>query len=439
MCDFADYSYFSMIYQIPIHTLPEGFIRQALRWASGFSHCIFLNPNQYQDLYPQAPFPKMLAAGTKRLLQADSQAFEALTDFHKQKASWLFGYLSYDLKNELEALQSQQPDGLAFPLLSFFEPEHRLHWQAEALLVESDWPWELLLEAIQSHQEKESTHSEPLTWQVRVPEAEYIRRVEALKAHIVEGDIYEINYCMEFFAEQARLAPLPLYERLNALSPMPFSVYLQMAEHYALCASPERFLKKDGQKLLSQPIKGTIRRSSLAEEDEKLKIQLQNSEKERAENMMIVDLVRNDLARCSETGSVQVPEIFGIYTFPQVHQMISTVQSRLRQNSHWTEALRCTFPMGSMTGAPKIKAMELIEQYEQSRRGLYSGAIGYISPEGDFDFNVVIRSLLYNAARQYASFQVGSAITYDAQATEEYAECLLKASALWKVLGIAAI
>jgi para-aminobenzoate synthetase component 1 len=425
-----------MIYHVPLHHLPEDFISQALRWASSFSHCIFLNPNQYQGLYPAAPFPKMLAAGAKRLLRADSNAFEALADFHRQKASWLFGYLSYDLKNELEALQSRQTDGLAFPLLSFFEPEHRLHWQTDSLLVESDLPWEQLCEAIEGHQEDVNNYTEPLHWQADVPEAAYIRRVEALKEHIIEGDIYEVNYCIEFFAEQARLAPLPLYERLNALSPMPFSAYLQMAEHYALCASPERFLKKEGQALLSQPIKGTMRRSALADEDEQLKTKLQSSEKERAENMMIVDLVRNDLARCSETGSVQVPEIFGIYTFPQVHQMISTVQSRLRQGLSWVEALRATFPMGSMTGAPKIKAMQLIEQYEQSRRGLYSGAIGYVSPEGDFDFNVVIRTLLYNAARRYASFQVGSAITYDAQAAEEYAECLLKASALRQVLGI---
>jgi para-aminobenzoate synthetase component I len=193
-------------------------------------------------------------------------------------------------------------------------------------------------------------------------------------------------------------------------------------------------LKKEGNRLISQPIKGTIRRGENEAEDQLLRQQLRNDEKELAENMMIVDLVRNDLARSARTGSVKVEEMFGIYAFRQVHQMISTVTAQLKEAIPFTEAIRQAFPMGSMTGAPKIRAMELIDQYEQSRRGLFSGAVGYITPEGDFDFNVVIRSILYNAANHYLSFHVGSAITYDSVPEKEYEECLLKAQAIFRAL-----
>jgi para-aminobenzoate synthetase component 1 len=159
------------------------------------------------------------------------------------------------------------------------------------------------------------------------------------------------------------------------------------------------------------------------------------SEKEKAENLMIVDLVRNDLARSSKTGSVKVEELFGIYSFSQVHQMISTVSSQIKETTSAVEAIKNAFPMGSMTGAPKVMAMELIEKYENTKRGLYSGAIGYFAPNSDFDFNVVIRSIQYNESKQYLNFEVGSAITYDSDANLEYEECLLKAQAMMKALA----
>ncbi len=260
--------------------------------------------------------------------------------------------------------------------------------------------------------------------------------MERIREHILDGDVYELNYCIEFFAKKARIDPLVVYEKLASRSPMPFSVFGRVHDCYMMGASPERFLKKTGTQLLSQPIKGTIRRGKDTAEDEQLKKLLQTDEKERAENMMIVDLVRNDLARSAVTGSVKVEEMFGIYTFAQLHQMISSVSAQLRPEVPFTEAIKHAFPAGSMTGAPKIKAMELIDQYEDVKRGLYSGAIGYITPEGDFDFNVVIRSILYNAATAYLSFQVGSAITYDAVGEKEYEECLLKAKAMWEVLTV---
>ncbi|MFZ1496974.1 MAG: anthranilate synthase component I family protein [Saprospiraceae bacterium] len=270
--------------------------------------------------------------------------------------------------------------------------------------------------------------------QARVPKSEYLQNVAAIQQHIIEGDLYEMNYCQEFYAEQAEITPITLFEQLNNLTQSPFAAFYKNRQQYVLCASPERFIKKIGRKIISQPIKGTMRRGSSNAEDAWLQQALANSEKDRAENVMIVDLVRNDFARSCQSGSVQVEELFGIYTFRQVHQMISTISGTLRKNVSWVTAIRNAFPMGSMTGAPKVMAMQLIEQYEASKRGLYSGAIGYITPRGNFDFNVVIRSLLYNAANRYLSFQVGGAIVYDSEPEKEYEECLLKASAIMRVL-----
>ena len=159
-----------------------------------------------------------------------------------------------------------------------------------------------------------------------------------------------------------------------------------------------------------------------------------NSAKDRSENVMVVDLVRNDLSKVCKEGTVRVDELYGIYSFPQVHQMISTVSGELKEEVCFTDILKATFPMGSMTGAPKNKVMHLIEKYEQTKRGIFSGAVGYISPNGDFDFNVVIRSIMYNADTSYLSFQTGSAITFYSDPEKEWEECLLKAEAIKVVL-----
>jgi para-aminobenzoate synthetase component 1 len=247
--------------------------------------------------------------------------------------------------------------------------------------------------------------------------------------------LYEVNFCQEFFCEHLQIDPVSLFEKLKRLSPAPFACFLRHNEKFLLCSSPERFLKKEKNKLIAQPIKGTIRRSeSERDHDSQLKEQLRNDPKERAENVMIVDLMRNDLAKSSVPGTVKVEELFGIYTYPQVHQMISTVTSELRSDVHFVDAIRNAFPMGSMTGAPKIKAMQLIDHYEKTKRGLFSGSIGYITPDGDFDFNVVIRSMLYNRGNKYLSFQTGGAITYDSAAEKEYEESLLKAKAMMQIL-----
>jgi para-aminobenzoate synthetase component 1 len=323
------------------------------------------------------------------------------------------------------------PNHIGFPALCMVVPEKMLAISNKGDIISGD-NW---IDEIEQIKLPPKELSEPVSIKQRVSREDYLKTVEALKQHIIQGDVYEINYCVEFYSSYSKINPMLVYADLIKKSPVPFGAFVKSSEHYLMCASPERFLKKNGNRMFSQPIKGTSKRGANEAEDIALKQALLNSEKERAENLMIVDLVRNDLARSAKTGTVKVEELFGIYSFEQVHQMISTVSATLSDDIHWVDALKYAFPMGSMTGAPKIRAMELIEQYERTARGLYSGAVGYITPEGDFDFNVVIRSLQYNSVNQYLNFEVGGAITYDSIPEKEYEECLIKAGAILDTLS----
>lgn len=412
-----------------------GFKHRLYHYADAFNTCLVLDNNQSQNALNAGTYELVAGIGSKNVLRVDEpgNAFEQLKNFHSQHSNWILGFLGYDLKNEVEKLSSSNFDGLGFSVLYFFVPQVLVLVKGEELTIEADNPQEVFA-AIQSVTVPEGNSRKSISFTPRIKKEDYIQKVEKVRRHIEEGDVYELNLCMEFYTDKAEINPLPTYLDLIKLSPVPFAAYGKLENrHYVMCASPERFMKKTGDRLISQPIKGTAKRGKTAEEDEMLKQALLNSEKERAENVMIVDLVRNDLARSSATGTVKVDELFGIYTFPQVHQMVSTISGTMRQNLHWADAIARAFPMGSMTGAPKVKAMELIEQYEETMRGLFSGAIGYITPEGDFDFNVVIRSLLYNSQNQYLSYQVGGAVTYDSDPEQEYQECLLKAKAIRQI------
>ncbi|MGF2412300.1 MAG: chorismate-binding protein, partial [Ferruginibacter sp.] len=252
--------------------------------------------------------------------------------------------------------------------------------------------------------------------------------------HILKGDCYELNFCQSFFVDNVQINPVEKYIQLSKVSPAPFGAFYKLNGHYCLCASPERFLQKKGTRLISQPIKGTTRRDIDPTIDESNKQYLLQSEKEKSENVMVVDLVRNDMSMVCEKGTVFVNELFGIYSFPQVHQMISTIEGTVSNNFPFTKIIEACFPMGSMTGAPKKKVMELIEQYEETARGLFSGSIGYITPDADFDFNVVIRSLFYNEIKNSISLFAGSGITFYSKAEEEYDECMAKAESLINIL-----
>ncbi|MBC6111392.1 anthranilate synthase component I family protein [Pedobacter fastidiosus] len=405
---------------------------KALNWANQFDVCCFLDSNQYNQAYSEFDF--LLAADFQFELKSSSRnSFDDLKAFYEAHQQWVFGFFSYDLKNQIEDLTSNNRDELDFPNLYFFVPKYLIAYKdgIEKVLIGHD----SVLNEIENFEKIPSKQSGKLEIKSRLSEAEYLTKIDSLKEHISRGDIYEINFCQEFFAEHAEINPLETFEALNRLSPTPFAGFFKVNEHYILSATPERFLCKRGNKLISQPIKGTAKRSLDPAEDEAIKYALRGDIKEQTENVMIVDLVRHDLTKSAVKGSVKVEELFGIYTFAQVHQMISTISCQLNPEIHFIDAIKNAFPMGSMTGAPKIKAMQLIEQYEETKRGIYSGSFGCINPNGDFDFNVVIRSILYNSESKYLSFQVGGAITYQCNAKKEYEECLLKASAILKVLG----
>ncbi|GAB4021625.1 aminodeoxychorismate synthase component I [Spirosoma koreense] len=438
--------------RIAVDDIPE-FRWRALSWAlSDQNHpdgfVALLNNNGIS--YPNDPFPNRLFIGAKRVVSfsvtdaTEKNAFQILHDAHRIDPSFLVGYFGYDLKNQLEVLESRYPDRMDLPDVYFVEPEWIIDFEqadvlAGTVILTGRGDATELLQQITHYAPgpflPAPAPSSPARIQCRVTADEYRANVRRIQQHIRAGNVYELNYCLEFFSDDGRpLDPLATYRALNDRSPMPFSSFLKIGDRYIMGASPERFLKKDGNRVLSQPIKGTIRRGQTPTEDALLRAHLLNSEKERAENLMIVDLVRNDLARSARTGSVSVDELFGIYGFRQMYQMISTVSASLRENVSWAEAIQHAFPMGSMTGAPKIRSMQLIDELEASRRGVYSGAIGFVTPAGDFDFSVVIRTLLYNAQTHYTSFSVGSAITYDADPAQEWDECLLKASAIREVL-----
>jgi para-aminobenzoate synthetase component I len=417
------------------YQLPPGITNRLLNWAVGKEYFQYLNGNSlYSSSGFYGAFPQMLFAGNRGALHSRADSFEKLHVLLQRK-QWLYGFMSYDLKNEIENLNSANATTIPVDHLAFVIPETIIRIEQESLIIESTADPDMIYrEIIADHEANPATAAQISRLRSKTTKSEYIRNVEKIRSAIIEGEFYEMNYCIEYSAKATSFNPVVCYEKLNSLSPMPFSALMKTGHVWLICASPERFLKKIGDLVISQPIKGTIKRSFDKQEDDSLKKELFESEKERAENLMIVDLVRNDLARSAVTGSVKVEELFGIYTFKNIHQMISTVTSRRDEHCKIEDIIRYAFPMGSMTGAPKIRVMQEIDQLEDSSRGLYSGALGYFTPEGDFDFNVVIRSIIYDAYTGKLSFHVGSAITYDSDPEHEYKECLLKAETLFEVL-----
>ena len=427
---------------------PVEFKQQILTWAQQFREVVFMDSNDYPQRY--SSYDCLLAVDAFTSVKTDyHNAFDDLKQYQQVTKDWLFGYLSFDLKNDVEHLHSNNFDGLAFPDLFFFQPkkvfllkENQVEIQYLNMCddeVESDLE-EIRLQILnfetqtvrQSMSSRAQSRDEV---QQRISKENYLEKVSKVLEHIHRGDIYEANFCMEFFIENAVINPLEKFLKLNEISKSPFTVYFKNNNQFLLSASPERYLKKEGELVISQPIKGTAKRFSDPLEDEKAKNELASDPKERSENIMVSDLVRNDLSRTAQKGSVKVEELCGIYSFEQVHQMISTISSRLDAQYTAVDVIKTTFPMGSMTGTPKVSVLKIIEELEETKRGLYSGAVGYFTPNGNFDFNVVIRSILYNEEKKYVSFSVGSAITSQSVPEKEYQECLLKAKAMREVLS----
>ncbi|HEX2533298.1 MAG TPA: anthranilate synthase component I family protein [Chitinophagaceae bacterium] len=401
-----------------------------LNWTRQFNIFCLLDNQQYAGAIQRHEL--LLAAGASSFLSGSNAGWSELDAF--LQGGWSFGHLSYELHSLMGPVSApHRADPVDFPPFFFFRPQVLIRASAENLSIEADDP-EAVFRSLMAERSPDAVEVPGLELSGRWSRGEYLALIDTLRAHIRRGDCYEINFCQEFFAEGARVDPHSLFRRLAAVSPNPFTAFYRLDDRYLLCASPERFLARQGKTLISQPIKGTAGRSADPAADALLKAALAASAKDRAENVMVVDLVRNDLSRVCREGTVEVAELFGVYTYPQVHQMISTVQGELRPEVSFSEILKATFPMGSMTGAPKKKVMELIDRYERSARGIFSGSVGYVAPSGDFDFNVVIRSLMYHAARAYLSYQVGSGITWYSDGAAEWEECQLKAAAIKKVL-----
>lgn len=413
--------------------------QQMLNWANRFNICCFMDNHFYSSTY--SSYDCLVAVGSvdEFITDGKDEAIQHLKDFLNTHRDWLFGHVAYDFKNHIFPLQSAHNDGIQFPDVFLFQPEIVLQLRENELIISSliTNPAQIFEELFgkqadveNSEQQQSAVHIRP-----RIAKDEYITIIQQLKRHLQLGDCYEINFCQEFFDDNASIHPLEVYQKLSSISPTPFNCFYKLHDKYLLCASPERFVKKTGDTIISQPIKGTAKRDLINKQhDDLLKQQLQQSQKERNENVMIVDLVRNDLSKIATRGSVRVEELFGVYTYPQVHHIISTVAATIPAVIDFADVLQAAFPMGSMTGAPKYRVMQLIEEYEKTKRGIYSGSVGYITPDGDFDFNVVIRSIMYNATEHYLNYQVGGAITHYSDAESEYEECLLKAKAMEKTL-----
>lgn len=401
----------------------KAFTAQAITWAEQFEIVQFTSNNGIED-------------GFKQLLAIQFKQNDSNIQLPSLKTKeWHFGFIGYDFKNKLDDSYSKtiHDNKFEFPDIYFFKPDILIEFDKKEVKISATNKetnqiiYEIENNLVIDYITPNVNFKKDLTFN------KYKENFNKLKDNILQGNIYITNYCISLSAENQILNPIDVFLKLNKETPTPYSSYLKYKSQYVICASPERFIKKYQQSLICQPIKGTSPRGNSKIEDQLNIEKLRNSEKEKSENVMIVDLVRNDFSRiCNQ---VKVDELFGIYTFETVHQMISTISGQLNKEIDFQHIIESTFPMGSMTGAPKINAVNLSNEFETFNRELYSGSIGYIEPGGDFDFNVVIRSILHNKLTNFSSIRVGSAITYSADAHQEWEECLLKAKSLLKILS----
>lgn len=399
------------------------------------SHFVLLDSNVGENF--EGEFDWIAAGECLHEIAPTEDIFRQLRESRKAHPGWWFGRMNYDLKNHVEKLSSENSALFNWTDVRFFLAGWVLTSKKGVLHLHlhSDYGDEEKWRNAGNLDSSKSLASPSVTLEPQMSRSTYLEKANSLLAHIHRGDIYEVNFCQQFIAEQVDLNPVAVYLDLVEAASPPMGAFWHAENEWAISMSPERYLRKSGQRLISQPIKGTAKRSKDEQEDRVLADDLFNSQKERAENVMIVDLVRNDLSRVAERSSVEVTELFGIHSFKTVHQMISTVEANLKPEHDIWDAIQASFPMGSMTGAPKVSAMKLIEEHEIHKRELYSGSIGYITPEDDFDFSVVIRTILYDSENRSASVSVGSALTAEANPESEWEECLIKLDALKKVLA----
>ncbi len=369
------------------------------------------------------------------LLKADG-----FIDQHNGK--YVFSCISYDVKNSIEKLTSSNSDFISFPYAIF--------WTAKLVLTIVDDQFviiegggndidfdevEVFVSAFMKEQET-SLAVQNVQFHPSISKEFYLTKIDQAKEQIQLGNVYELNFCQQFVASNVKeINSSLLFHRLHKMTEAPFSVYVKWMNWEVFCGSPERFIQRKGSKMITQPIKGTIQRGKTSLEDKQFINQLSTNPKEISENMMITDLVRNDLSKIALKGSVCVEELIGVHTFKTLHHLISTVACELSEEVTFSTIFEAMFPMGSMTGAPKLSVMKITEELESFKRGIYSGTIGCIHPSGDFDFNVVIRSLVYNQTLRTLSCAVGSAITIESDPESEYNECLTKVKRIIELFG----
>jgi len=398
-------------------------------------HFTFLPPNSSER---QA----YIAWGKKStfvLNENNLSEIEQLNVWLKEKTIPVFGYISFEAKKlfEKNAYENCCSDGSE--LVYFFEPLHV--WKEENgiwLCLTEEQPNEhsVVSSFVSNYKKIERKINEGnLSFETLESKNTYVDKIQIILNHIQQGEYYETNFCIPLQAAGELKDPFVHFSKMNNATEAPHAAYFNGDKLQMLCTSPERFIQKKENKIISQPIKGTIRRGINSEEDEQNKVALLSSEKERSENIMIVDLVRNDLSRIATKSSVNVKSLCELHTFKTLHHLISTVEAKLPSNITFTEILAATFPMGSMTGAPKISAVQHMEKLEVLDRGIYSGTFGVIEPNGNFDFNVIIRSAVYNKEKKQTTIKVGSAITHASNAESEYDECLLKAASTLSIFN----
>jgi len=405
----------------------EVFKRKIIHISTHFENSIILNSN-----YSSTDYDLIFAYGVHSFLSSNKNSLKKLDEYVSQCKDWLFGFFSYDLKNEIEPLKSQNLLCHDLPNLYFFQPQVIITIKKNTVDLKyvSGIEPDDELNKILNFKYSFKNQSVKDNLELRLKKRDYVKSINSIKDHIRIGDIYELNFCMDYYSNDIIIDPVKSYISLNSLTESPMSAFIKLKSFHLLSSSPERFIKKKNNRIKTQPIKGTVRREKNINNDLKNINYLNNNSKELSENHMIVDLVRNDLSRIAKKGTVTVKELSTLYSFKNVHQLISTVEAEINNSTKISKILESTFPMGSMTGAPKIRSMELIEKFEKTQRGIYSGAVGYISPKTDFDFNVVIRSIIYDSQRKNLNINVGSAITFASDPDKEFDECKLKAEAM---------
>lgn len=412
------------------------FAARAKSYASQFSPCAILDSCEIGPQLNKGFYKLIIGFGGNPIVSSNTNKLDSLYSAWESNKTWLFGVLGYNLKNEIEKLSSLNNTAFNWPELSFFTPETviKVSWENELEILGENA--EAIFNSILNYSGKNQNSISCLSeLKVDFDKENHERAVNTIKEEIRNGNVYELNLCSRFLYDKIKVSePFQLFSELLKISPAPFSGYFSIDNKFVISASPERYMSKNKNILISQPIKGTRPRSQNGSEDEAYKNDLSSNVKDQAENVMIVDLVRNDMARVARAGSVKVEELFGVYSYSHVHQLVSSVSSEIDESVNWKDVLKATFPMGSMTGAPKIAAMQWIEKFELSNREWYSGALGYIDPNGNMDFNVLIRSIFYDSSLEKLAYYAGGAITIDSEPEEEYREMMVKAKAIHSLL-----